>query len=95
MLEDGGDRKERSERWIGTGGFTAGAVWSTGEADVRKGAPLSHDDPGRLATRQHVFRSLVRQPGRSIQDDPSGRAMRGSEMSQQQIYLEKGLRREV
>ena len=87
---DGGDREELSKRWIGTRGFTAGAVWSTGEADVREGAPLSHDGPGRPAARQHVFRGLVRQPGRPIQDGFSGSAVRGNEVNQQKIYFEPG-----
>jgi len=87
---DGGAREELSKRWIGTRGFTAGAVWSTGEADVRERAPLSHDGPGRPTARQHVFRGLVRQPGRPIQDGFSGNAMRGNEVNQQKIYFETG-----
>src|SRR5215204_5871318 len=92
---DGGDREELSKRWIGTRGLTAGAVWSTGEADVREGAPLSHDRPGRPAARQHVFRGLVCQPGRPIQDGFSGSAVRGNEMSQQKSTSNQGLRRKV
>src|SRR3954468_2344158 len=87
---DGGAREELSKRWIGTRGLTAGAVWSTREGDVREGAPLSRDGPGRPTARQHVFRGLVRQPGRPIQDGFSGNAVRGNEVNQQKIYFKTG-----